>query len=150
MQVKPLIAPLSSFVTPIKFEYKSLPTRDERAPPVHVDARDKAKQGKLVVNEQGGVKYENPPKCSCQGGNEKCSCNEPKIVKPVKPLGGPKEPVFSEGGMFKALLSINIGGFNISKVIVAYLVGYIISEELAEVLALDIAILQFFDIEGVK
>lgn len=59
-------------------------------------------------------------------------------------------PSMAENSILQSLLNVKIGNFNISKVIAAYLVGYIFSGELAEVLALDMIILQFFDIEGIK
>ena len=44
------------------------------------------------------------------------------------------------------LLNIKLGEFNISKVIVAYFVGRLISPEIGLVVAIDIMITEFFNI----
>lgn len=43
-----------------------------------------------------------------------------------------------------SLLNIKIGQFNISKVIVAYFIGYLISPEIGQIVAIDIMITEFF------
>ena len=51
-----------------------------------------------------------------------------------------------EKNPFDYLLNIKLGEFNISKVIVAYFVGRLISPEIGLVVAIDITITEFFSI----
>ena len=51
-----------------------------------------------------------------------------------------------EKNPFSFLLNIKLGEFNISKVIVAYFVGRLISPEIGLVVAIDIMITEFFNI----
>ena len=46
----------------------------------------------------------------------------------------------------KQLLELKVGKLNLSKIIVAYLVGNLINQEMGIVLALHMSLVQFFDI----
>ena len=51
-----------------------------------------------------------------------------------------------EKSPFYYLLNIKLGEFNISKVVVAYFVGRLISPEVGLIVAIDIMITEFFNI----
>jgi len=68
-----------------------------------------------------------------------CSCEDSLHSERVRNTLEEKNP-------FYFLLNIKLGEFNISKVVVAYFVGRLISQEVGLIVAIDIMITEFFNI----